>query len=340
MKKIFLLAIAALLSGSLAGCHSIEEYDNNPRGNFEALWDIIDKHYCFLDYKFVDWDSIHSAYSKKIADGMNSRELFNVCADMLAELRDGHTNLSSGFNTSYYSAWWSDYPQNYDSRIIEQYYFNFNYNSLGSVKYGILSSNIGYIGYSSFETTLGDGNWNWVFSDLATCDGLIIDIRDNGGGLIDNVEPLVSHFITERTLAGYISHKTGPGHDDFSEPFPYYFEPAPKGSIMWEKPVVVLTNRSTFSAANNFASVMKLLPRVYMVGATTGGGCGMPFSSELPNGWGVRFSASRVYDAQMNLTEFGIEPTEGCAIDMDENEALNGVDTMLEFAIKLLYTLP
>ncbi|WP_438589109.1 S41 family peptidase [Duncaniella dubosii] len=59
------------------------------------------------------------------------------------------------------------------------------------------------------------------------------------------------------------------------------------------KTVIVLANRSTFSAANNFVSVMKLLPGVRVVGATTGGGSGMPYSSELPCGWSVRFSPVR-----------------------------------------------
>ena len=180
-----------------------------------------------------------------------------------------------------------------------------------------------------------------MFNHLATCDALIIDVRDNGGGMIDNVEPLISHFITSKTLAGYISHKTGPGHNDFSEPYPYYFNPAPAGSIMWEKPVAVLTNRSTYSAANNFVSIMKLLPQVIVVGATTGGGSGMPFSSELPNGWGVRFSASIVSDANGKVTEFGVDPTPGCAVDMDPIAALDGHDTILDFAIsKLLETNP
>ena len=83
---------------------------------------------------------------------------------------------------------------------------------------------------------------------------------------------------------------------DFSEPYPFYFDPAPSNRIMWGKPVVVLCNRSTFSAANNFVSVMKCLPGVTVAGSTTGGGSGMPFSSELTNGWGVRFSASPVRD--------------------------------------------
>lgn len=59
----------------------------------------------------------------------------------------------------------------------------------------------------------------------------------------------------------------------------------------------------------------------------------MPFSSELPNGWGVRFSASPVRDPEGHLTEFGVEPTEGCAVDMDPVQALEGRDTMLDFAI-------
>lgn len=330
------MGLGIIAGFSLAGCHSLEEYDNDARGNFEALWDILDRHYCFFEARGIDWDAIYAAYSPKINNSMDSRELFDVCADMLDELQDGHTNLSAGFNTSYYRKWWSDYPQNYNARLVEQYYFNFNYLSLGSVYYGILNENIGYIRYGSFETELGDGNWNWVFNYLATCDGLIIDVRDNGGGLLNAVEPLVSHFIDKKTLAGYISHKTGPGHDEFSEPFAYYFSPAPEGSIMWEKPVVVLTNRSTFSAANNFVSIMKLLPQVAVVGSTTGGGCGMPFSSELPNGWGVRFSASIIYDAQMNITEMGVEPSPGCSVDLDPELALTGHDTMLDFSIELL----
>lgn len=333
-KNRLLLSLVALIS--LSSCHEIETYDNNPQGNFDALCDIIDNHYCFLEEKGLDWDAVKTRYRRMISPDMKQQELFQVCSDMLDELRDGHTNLSTPFATSYYRAWWSDYPQNYDARIIEQYYFNFNYRSIGAYYYGILPDNIGYIRCPSFEHTLGDGNWDYVFSYLATCDAIVIDIRDNGGGRMDYVEPLVSRFITERTLAGYISHKTGPGHDDFSSPRPFFFDPAPDGCVLWMKPVAVLTNRSTFSAANNFASIMKLLPQVKMVGATTGGGSGMPFSSELPNGWSIRFSAASVLDAQGNATEWGVEPSPGCAVDMDPDDALKGIDTILDHAIKAL----
>lgn len=336
MKKLIYTLIYICCAAGLPGCHDVETYADDPVGNFEQLWTIMDEHYCFFREKGVDWNEVHDRYRPQISPEMTPEELFGVCAKMLEELRDGHTNLSAPFQTSYYRKWWSDYPQNYQARVIEQYYFNFNYRSLGGITYGILPENIGYMHYGSFESGLGDGNLDYLLAYMLTADGLIIDVRDNGGGSMTNVETIVARFTPERILAGSICHKNGPGHDDFSEPYKYYYNPAAPGHIMWGKPVVVLCNRSTFSAANNFVSVMKTLPNVTIVGATTGGGSGMPFNAELPNGWGVRFSASPVRDPEGNLTEFGVEPTEGCAVDMDLAAAVEGRDTMLDFAIDYL----
>ncbi len=320
----------------LTSCHKIEERADDPRGNFEALWSILDEHYCFFKEKGVDWDQVHDKYARRIGSEMTREELFIVCADMLDELRDGHVNLSAPFNTSYYRKWWSDYPQNFNKRLIEESYFNFNYRQSSGMMYGLLENNIGYIYYENFSATVGEGNLDYALNFLAAARGLIIDIRDNGGGSLTNVETLVARFIDRPTLVGYISHKTGPGHDDFSEPYAITYNPAGPGRVRWAKPVVVLTNRSTFSAANNFASVMKLLPGVRIAGATTGGGSGMPYSSEIPCGWSVRFSACSMLDANGVSTEGGVTPTEGCAVDMDPQDALNGKDTMLEKAMELL----
>lgn len=337
MRNIFFITslISAILMG-LTSCHKIEERADDPRGNFEALWSILDEHYCFFKEKGVDWDQVHDKYARRIGSEMTREELFIVCADMLDELRDGHVNLSAPFNTSYYRKWWSDYPQNFNKRLIEESYFNFNYRQSSGMMYGLLENNIGYIYYESFSATVGEGNLDYALNFLAAARGLIIDIRDNGGGSLTNVETLVARFIDRPTLVGYISHKTGPGHDDFSEPYAITYNPAGPGRVRWAKPVVVLTNRSTFSAANNFASVMKLLPGVRIAGATTGGGSGMPYSSEIPCGWSVRFSACSMLDANGVSTEGGVTPTEGCAVDMDPQDALNGKDTMLEKAMELL----
>lgn len=331
-----LATLVTALALTLGGCHGIEEFNNDNIGNFEALWTALDQHYCFFKEKGIDWNEVHDRYAARIHDKMQRREFFDLCAAMLDELRDGHTNLSSPFATSYYRAWWSDYPQNYDARLIQQHYFNFKYISLGAIDYGLLLNNIGYMHYSTFASSVGEGNMDYIMLYFAGADGLIIDVRDNGGGDLTNVESFVNRFIGGKTLAGYMMHKTGPGHNDFSRPEPFYYYPAGADHYGWAKPVVILTNRSTYSAANNFVSIMKNIPGVTIIGATTGGGSGMPYNSELPNGWSVRFSACPILDALGNPTEFGVEPTEGFAVDMDPLDALQGRDTILDTAIEFL----
>ena len=333
VKKILLLLFQVLI---MTSCGEIQDMENDPHGNFEALWRILDEHYCFFGEKDVDWEEVHTRYGECIDDEMTREELFNVLADMIDELKDGHTNLSSGFRTSYYRKWWSDYPQNYNERLIQEHYFNYNYRSIGGIDYGLLSDNIGYLRYGNFSSAIGNGNIDYVLQFLSTSRGLIIDVRDNGGGDLTNVEQLVSRFITKPTLVGYISHKTGPGHNDFSEPRGFTYNPIGGGHISYGKPVVVLCNRGTFSAANNFVAIMKNLPGVTIVGAQSGGGGGMPYSSELPNGWGIRFSSCAILDANGKSTENGIEPTAGCAVDMDEDLERQGIDSIIEKAISVL----
>ena len=333
---LILLATVVPMSLGLGSCHSVEKWDNDIYGNFDALWTILDEHYCFFREKDVDWDEIGRRYRSTIDPEWELQEFFDHCAAMLAELRDGHTNLQAWFDVSYYRKWWTDYPQNFNLRLIQEHYLDFDYRSGGGIIYKLLEEhNVGYMYYSSFSASIGEAFLDTMMLTMKDADGLIIDIRDNGGGDMTNVEKLVSRFIDERLLAGYIQHKTGPGHDDFSEPYAFYYDPNMQ-HVRWLKPVIILTNRSTFSAANTFVSVMKGLPYVAIIGDCTGGGSGMPFSSEIPIGWGVRFSGSPVYDAEMNLTEFGVEPTPGGEMDMDPEAEAAGHDTILDFAIEVL----
>ncbi len=330
ISRLIPLLIAAL--AAMVSCHSVDKWDNDPEGNFDALWTIIDRHYCFLDEKGIDWDSVYREYRPRVTPETNSVDLFKICAEMLDELRDGHVNLTGYYATSYYKKWWSDYPQNYDNRLVDQYYMHFEGLTRNGLTYYILRDSVAYVRYPSFSYSPGENTLDWMLAILSKCPAMVFDIRDNGGGDLTNVEAIGRRFISRRTLAGYITHKTGPGHSDFSEPYAYYFEPA-AGRMVWYKPVVILTNRSTFSAANNFASFMHSLDDVRLVGDRTGGGSGIPFNSEIPCGWAVRFSASPVYDAQMRTTEQGIAPD--LKVDLDPELALKGTDTMLEAAIDL-----
>ena len=324
-----------LLLPLMAACVNEDEYDDTPQGNFEALWKIIDEHYCFLDYKQheygLDWQQVYNKYRVRVQGQLTDLQLFEVLTQMLGELRDGHVNLSTSYDYGRYWSWFENYPANVSDTLLRRY-MGTDYKIASGLRYRILDDNIGYIRYESFSSPIGEGNIDEALMYMMLCQGLIIDIRGNGGGDLTYAELLAARFCKEKTLVGYTQHKTGKGHSDFSSLEPQYIEPS--GNIRWTKPVVVLTNRQVFSAANEFTMYMKAMPMVKVVGDHTGGGAGMPFSSSLPNGWVVRFSAIPTYDAKRQSTEFGIDPD--YYVSLSDEDVRKGRDTIIEFARQLL----
>ncbi len=329
MSKIckFLIVFLSLF---FVACVEEEEYADNPQGNFEALWKIIDEHYCFFNEKGVDWDEVHQRYARQIDAEMSERQLFQVMANMIGELHDGHVNLYASFDVARYWSWHEDYPSNFSDSLLNRY-LGTDYRIASGLKYRKLDDNIGYIYYGSFQSGVGNGNLDDVLFYLAPCQALIIDIRDNGGGNLQTAEKLAARFTNEERLVGYMQHKTGRGHNDFSKMEEQILKPS--SGVRWQKLVVLLTNRQVFSAANEFVKYMKCMPNVIVVGDQTGGGSGLPFTSEMPNGWTVRFSACPMYDRNRQSTENGIQPD--YRLDLLDEDFRRGRDTIIEFARSL-----
>ncbi len=162
-------------------------------------------------------------------------------------------------------------------------------------------------------------------------------MRDNGGGITTNVFQLINRVVKAKTLVGRNYDKNGKGHSDFTMAYELYAEPSldDKGNLraqFLDKPVVILTNRSCFSACNMFVGFMSVLPNVKIVGDQTGGGGGLPVSYQLPNGWSYRFSST--YTALPN--GFNIENGIPVTIhqDMNPTNEANGIDDILEKAVQ------
>ena len=357
MKAKHLLYIAALIFVlPLQSCFINQDKDmvNDAKTNFEMLWKICDEYYCYFDYKNIDWDSIYTAYEPRVYNGMSDDELFNVLGEMLGELKDGHVNLYYDYNQSRYWKWSEDYPQNYNERLILENYFHFDYFSKGGFIYQILPENIGYIHYSSFVDDCDDAMLDHMLSMFKDCKGLIFDIRNNGGGNKANVNKLACRFTTEsKVLKGYLLHKTGVGHNDFTDTIPEYLTPPGTiGSIQYLdtdsvnfsnldskrvrflKPIAVLSNRNVYSAANDFIRTMKVVDNATVIGDRSGGGGGIPASFDLPNGWHVRLSVTPMLDIDKQHTEFGIDPD--MKVDMAEDAYATGRDAILDTAVQYL----
>ncbi|MDO4695836.1 S41 family peptidase [Porphyromonas sp.] len=312
MKKQIVYIIALVCAFFFLGsCVKETPVNTNHKANFDALWKIIDERYCYLEEKKVDWDTIYTHYAKylEVVKGDDFR-FFNMLSTMLRELKDGHVNLISTFNVGRYDTWQGDPTEGYNYYIRKKI-LGKNYLSSGGMKYvkGVADSNkdvkIGYILYESFASSLGD--LRFIFNFMDDCQGLIIDIRGNGGGLVNNANTLVSCFIDETHLVGYYSYKTGPGRGSYSPLKPEYIAPR-KGDRWTDKPVVILQDRGCYSAANDFLSKVRVAKNVVRIGLPSGGGGGLPAVSELPNGWRVRYSAVRGYDRDTVSLEGGVDP--------------------------------
>jgi hypothetical protein len=268
MKKI-LFYILPLFLFSQTACEQILIEKDPPNGaveNFDLLWHTVDEKYSFFAYKNIDWDSVYKAFRPRVYEGMPEQDLFDLMDEMLYILRDGHVNLSAPFNISRNWNWYLDYPENFNFSLLERNYLQSEYEITGpflNKKIG----NVGYIYYGSFMSGFSDTQMKYLIGKFKDCKGIIIDIRGNGGGSIALIPKLTSYFVQEEQLTGYVRYKNGPAHEDFTTWYPQVVAPAEK---VFQQPVVVLTNRSVYSAANAFASYMASLPQVVLMGDRSG----------------------------------------------------------------------
>lgn len=332
-KIIWFLVGLMILMGSCEKVFMDPDAKKDPVSIFEEVWTFTDRNYSFFEEKGIDWDAVYDAYRPLISDEMGSIELFDVCADMLYHLRDGHVNLLSSFDRSRYWEWYLDRPENFYYSVIERHYFKGNQRYVGPLQFVFLRNNIGYVYYGSFANPVSEGNLNLILNSLGNSPGLIIDVRHNGGGSPTNARDIASRFTEEQVFIGTNYIKNGPGHEDFRSERVYL---EPHDGIRYDGPVVVLTNRKSYSATTYFAQYMRNLANVTLVGDTTGGGGGLPAFCDLPNGWLLRVSSTRFLNPEGESIEPGVPPHIVAEIPPPGNENDLTRDEILETAIELI----
>jgi C-terminal processing protease CtpA/Prc len=199
---------------------------------------------------------------------------------------------------------------NFDWRVVTDNYIPQHYYSSGPFQHDFLNNTnneIGYIRFSSFTGTVNDDNLNFILERYKNTKGLILDLRENGGGAVNDLYSILSRFVEDETIIFYSRLKTGKGHDDFSEEMPAKLEPSDE--IRYKNKVCVLVDRGTFSSGSYTSLSTKAIPNMILVGDTTGGGLGLPNGGQLPNGWTYRFSITQALDLNKeNKYEAGVPP--------------------------------
>lgn len=108
------------------------------------------------------------------------------------------------------------------------------------------------------------------YANNDSIEGLIIDVRGNGGGELRDLQSLTASLSPVNVLMGYSRIKEGMGRLDYSAWTPYYLKP-PARHITTEKPIVVLADINSASCAELMTLFIKNLPNGTFIGERTYG---------------------------------------------------------------------
>lgn len=308
--------------------------ENDPMTNFESLWTTVNQKYSYFEEKNVNWDSIGEVYRPQVTRNTSDTALFRILSDMLYHLKDGHTNLYSNFDVSRNWSWYLDYEPNFNWDVIQRNYLKEDHLITGGFRHTELNDSIAYIYYGSFMSLIFNDQLKFITERYEDHSGIIIDVRDNGGGLVMNAHRLAGLLIDEPMTGYYEYLKMSEGEDGFVGPIEQIVEP--DDSFRFEQRVVVLTNRSSYSATNIFSAIVRGTDRVTVMGDFSGGGGGMPSDNQLPNGWIYRFSTTRTEDRFGNDIEGGVPPN--YLVETTADDASQGRDNIIDAGILYLQT--
>lgn len=332
-KSIILFLTVIILLTSCEKLFFTPEISSDPITTFDYLWEKVDQQYAYFDVKDVDWDEVYSRYSPKIHAGLTDDSLFFYLGSMLNELKDGHVNLFSDFNISRYDITKLG-PKNIDYRFIQDHYLGTDYYITGPFRHDFIENGqVAYVRYASFSDLFSDENMLYIFNRYKDTDGMILDLRQNGGGYILNIFKLLSYFTLSEDAIYTTCIKSASGHDEFTEQKEIYATHYDT-VLHYNKPIAVLIDRGSYSATSVFSLATLALDNLFLVGDTTGGGLGMPNGGQLPNAWTYRFSITRTLTPDGINYENGIPPNYYAILDSSDMQL--GYDTVIETALDVL----
>ncbi len=217
-----------------------------------------------------------------------------------------------------------------------------------AIKWGTIDGNIGYLRVNRMLAIADEppGGEDWITKDLAAIqdvmeqvvddfanvDGVIIDVRINGGGL-DNVALVIAnHFAHQRQR---FATKYTDNWQGKTRTLKGYLDPAP---TTLQVPVTIMTSGLTGSAAETFLIAMHSIPEVTIIGSRSEGILSNTLDKELLNDMSVSISNEIVKDFEGNAYEAIGVPVDRSIKAYDLDGFGNGKDTALEAAIEYLTT--
>jgi carboxyl-terminal processing protease len=167
-----------------------------------------------------------------------------------------------------------------------------------TIEYEMLDNKIGYIAVSEFDEVTAE-QFRKAVNDLEKQGekGLVIDIRNNPGGLLDTVCDMLDRMLPKGLIV-YTEDKYGKREEKFSD-----------AKEEFNKPLAVLINGNSASASEIFAGAIQDYKRGTIVGTTSFGKGIVQSIIPLSDGTAIKVTVSKYYTPNgKNIHKIGIKP--------------------------------
>jgi carboxyl-terminal processing protease len=165
-----------------------------------------------------------------------------------------------------------------------------------AVSYKIVEPNIGYITLSTFISNDAAKEFRTALEKLSSCDGLIIDMRDNPGGLLSNSLEIADMLLENGVIVKTVG-RSGPRVDSSS------------GEPLTHQPIAVLVDEESASASEILAGALKDNARGVIVGTHTYGKGLVQEINKLPGGAAIHITVSRyLTPSGADINKVGVIP--------------------------------
>ena len=194
----------------------------------------------------------------------------------------------------------------------------------------VLEKNIGYIAFSSFDDGTAEEFKN-KFQELEKqgIKSLIIDLRNNGGGIVDEALSIANYILDKDSVVLYEVDKNNNETVEKTTDDPII-----------NIPIVVLTNGNTASSSEILAGALKDHKKATIVGEKTYGKGVIQQLLTLPDGSGLKITSEKYLTPnRTEINKIGIEPDEKVELPESVTSVLNverNEDTQLQKAIEIL----
>lgn len=206
-----------------------------------------------------------------------------------------------------------------------------------------IDGNIGLLRITDFQSEQVTEMFDRVYNDILATDALIIDIRGNGGGNSGYANYIARHFSADSIRSDswrsptYTPAFASWGYERSWHEEPSVLMPPIREKEPYLKPLVILIDRGTFSAAEDFAALFKAMGRAVFVGNPSGGSTGNGVRVQLNSA--VAANICSKHDRMADGTEFvGIGILPDVSVDQTPQSYFSpsGGDAFIKAAISQL----